>query len=682
MSVEQRVNYELNLGGASDAASNLKAVAEGADGATSKMGSLSNQFALGAVKANIMTGAVELAVKALRAYVDLIKESIAAAMGSEVTNAKMTAVFQDQAEIVSASLVRIGESAGYSVETLRDITANLGNFLNSMGMSREEVAGLSTDLVQVAVDMAAFNGIPVEEALQAIRSGFQGMSRPLLQYGIDLRGAKLDQELLEMGIRGGAQAASEAELAQARYNMIIEQTTVANGAAADSLNTVTGMTRAMEGEWNDFKDQLGEELLPVLKELLPFMREELKEILPDIIAVTSDLAKFMTTAVESGADVVEFFGGTANIVKVLRDAFIVLTVAKVADTVASGGLIGATGLLTAAKLALATAASKASVALSGAGGVAGAVAFTSIQIYNLVKAIEEANRAKELEAAAEAEANSFNLEAMGILEDYRRGVVMTNEEIRDHINILNQFGDQAAPEVIAALRLLNNELAINTNYTEGSKLANEDLEAKLGHMSREEILAAVSTNLLTIATLESTEATKYNAAAISGRIQALRDYNEVLKAGLREAGSGGGGGGAGRTSAEPPVDPKEEFRGGAAEQKLQEYLEAEREMRIEAADLLEEALREKREANFEADMAAEEARLQARYDLNMYFANQIVGVFSDTWDGGFDDIGKNFKKMLDKMMKELVMSGVLSAFSSLAGGGTVGLFGKIFGGGK
>jgi hypothetical protein len=203
-------------------------------------------------------------------------------------------------------------------------------------------------------------------------------------------------------------------------------------------------------------------------------------------------------------------------------------------------------------------------------------------------------------------------------------------------------------------------------------------------MSREEILAAVSTNLLTIATLESTEATKFNATAISGRIQALRDYNEVLKQGLRDASSGrsyGGGGGG-------PVDPKEEFRGGTAEQKMQEYLEAQRDLRVAAAEAEREMAEEQLEATLDliADkndriIAAEEAALQARYELNMYFANQIVGVFSDSWEGGFDETGKNFKKMLDKMVKQLAVSGLLSAISNLAGGGNVGLFGQIFGGG-
>jgi len=59
-----------------------------------------------------------------------------------------------------------------------------------------------------------------------------------------------------------------------------------------------------------------------------------------------------------------------------------------------------------------------------------------------------------------------------------------------------------------------------------------------------------------------------------------------------------------------------------------------------------------------------------------------VNSFMTEWENGFKGLDKMFGQLMKKMMAEMAASGLLSLASNLFGGGPVGIFGQIFGGGK
>jgi len=83
-----------------------------------------------------------------------------------------------------------------------------------------------------------------------------------------------------MGIEGGTQAATAAEKAQARYNIIMRATTDAHGMAAKEVDSYTSVTKGLNGAMLDLKVAVGENLLPTMTDL--------KIALTDLVQATTE----------------------------------------------------------------------------------------------------------------------------------------------------------------------------------------------------------------------------------------------------------------------------------------------------------------------------------------------------------------------------------------------------------
>lgn len=198
--------------------------------------------------------------------------------------------------------------------------------------------------------------------------------------------------------------------------------------------------------------------------------------------------------------------------------------------------------------------------------------------------------------------------------------------------------------------------------------------------SMAELDMAVSVRQSNIALLEQWELMGKNGQAMQDRIQRIRDEIAMLKGQqaslLREPAAASTGGAASR---EPDIDPKEEYRSGA-NTKYIEFMEAQRESMIAAEEEYREILLEKRETRFAAELEAEEASWQNRYDVGMHYSDMMAGMLTSAFMKSGEDIGKMWKSLVKQMVAEMVKSGLLSLASNLLGGGSVGIFGQIFGG--
>ena len=98
-----------------------------------------------------------------------------------------------------------------------EATATFGNLFVALGLSQEAAATLSPDIVQLASDLASFNNIGVEEAVEKLRSGLVGEAEPLRTLGVNINEALVQAKALELGLVTSAGAATEAGKVQARY---------------------------------------------------------------------------------------------------------------------------------------------------------------------------------------------------------------------------------------------------------------------------------------------------------------------------------------------------------------------------------------------------------------------------------------------------------------------------------
>ena len=200
------------------------------------------------------------------AFVPTIK---AASDAVETVN-KFEAVFKDQAPAAKAFADALAASVGRSKYAIYDALASLDAFFVGLGFGGSEARKFSQELTALAVDFGSFYNISDDEAMERFISALSGSAQVLDKFGVNIRQAALQEELLAMGVNKTWSEVSEAEKVQARFNVILKSMT-AQGAVGDAIKTAGSFgnrMKALKGSLHDAAVEVGNALIPVLTTLV------------------------------------------------------------------------------------------------------------------------------------------------------------------------------------------------------------------------------------------------------------------------------------------------------------------------------------------------------------------------------------------------------------------------------
>lgn len=214
--------------------------------------------AFGKMTAGITVAAVGLGAKA----VDLASDF-------DESMSKTKAIFRDGADSIIASSKEAATAVGLSRGEFMEAASSFGVFGTAAGLSGDELATFSADLVRTSADVASFNNLRPEEALQKLRAGLSGETEPLKQLGILFNAAAVDAKALEMGLADVNGEISEGSKIMARNALIMEQLG-AQGALGDFEKTSGGLAnqqRILTARLKDVGITIGTALLPIAAKL-------------------------------------------------------------------------------------------------------------------------------------------------------------------------------------------------------------------------------------------------------------------------------------------------------------------------------------------------------------------------------------------------------------------------------
>jgi len=192
-------------------------------------------------------------------------------------------VFKGQAAGVRSWADATAEATNRSAADLQKYAASFQGLFVPMGFDRGPAAQMSETVSQLAVDLGSFWNAQEPDVIRDLQSAFAGESEAMRKYGVFLSDAALDQELFNRGIKGGSEAATEAEKAQARLAIIMRATGDAQGDAARTSGSLENQLRGLKAELTEIAVGAGQALVPVLEELAPVMKETLESV-SDFIA--------------------------------------------------------------------------------------------------------------------------------------------------------------------------------------------------------------------------------------------------------------------------------------------------------------------------------------------------------------------------------------------------------------
>jgi len=238
--------------------SKLSATNAHADKSTSKLGHTSS-VAGDAMKFALAGGAIYAGSKLLA----FAGDSVAAASDLAESQNKTKIVFGQ----ASAAVLKFGENAadslGMSENAAISAAAGFGSFFDAANLSEKASADMSTELVGLSSDLASFSNLDPTDVLAKLRSGLAGEAEPLRALGVFLSEAAVKSKAMQMGLVGAHGELSEGARIQARYELIMEQTTKAQGDFARTSDGLANKQRILNAELEDTKAAFGEKLIPI-----------------------------------------------------------------------------------------------------------------------------------------------------------------------------------------------------------------------------------------------------------------------------------------------------------------------------------------------------------------------------------------------------------------------------------
>lgn len=194
-----------------------------------------------------------------------------AASDLEETKNKVSVVFGDMSDSVLSWSQDSATALGQSRQQALEAAGTYGNLFLTLGLGQKPAADMSTQLVGLASDLASFNNANPEDVLEALRSGLVGQSEPMRKFGVNLSEAAVQAKAMEMGLADSNGELSEAAKVQARFALILAQTTTAQGDFARTSDGLANSSRIMKAQLADTAATLGQQLLPYALQFVQFL---------------------------------------------------------------------------------------------------------------------------------------------------------------------------------------------------------------------------------------------------------------------------------------------------------------------------------------------------------------------------------------------------------------------------
>lgn len=323
---------------------------------------------------------------------------------------KFQAVFGSQSKAANDFANTLATAMNRGAADIKSQLSTYQAFFRGLGFGAEQARKMSQAVTKIGADFGAFFGVGDEEVRSRFISALSGSSEVLDQFGINIKQAAIDQELLRLGIRKTAAQAEESEKVLARINVIQRslQNQGAQGISLRSSGDADQKISQLASRAKELGVTLGTELIPSVAAVadratkLVRSANDFAAANPRLVSGVAALATYgslsaIAIGLTAGATArlvgaaglaIPVLRGTARAAALSRDAFLALKaaesgafvfgrVARYRDTIVSAG--GAANLLSARLLPVGLLAGKFVL-------IAAAVAAVTYGIYKLTDA--------------------------------------------------------------------------------------------------------------------------------------------------------------------------------------------------------------------------------------------------------------------------------------------------------
>lgn len=202
------------------------------------------------------------------------------------------------------------KNLGLNIKEVTQYAAQLASMMDSVGQSGETTLATTNAMVKLAGDISSLYNINYSDAAKNIQSVLMGQSRAGYKFGWDTTMASLQSVADKFNLSKPVSEMAQFEKQQLRILTILEQSKVAYGDLANTIDSPSNMIRQFKNNLSEAGMVLGQLFVPMLQKVLPVLNgitiaiKRLLGSIAEFFGISLDLSQFGQgyTEMEDGMD--------------------------------------------------------------------------------------------------------------------------------------------------------------------------------------------------------------------------------------------------------------------------------------------------------------------------------------------------------------------------------------------
>jgi hypothetical protein len=194
------------------------------------------------------------------------------AVENEQAAARMQRAFGDSADAVHAELEQIMRLAPLAGTEIQNLAVRTRDTAAGLGFGAQQARQLSTTMLKLATDVAAFRNVATEDALEGLMKGLQGQTRGLKELGIAIELAEVKQEAYRLGLLKIGHELTPLGRSLATYSLMVQRAGHMSGEAGRRQGDLARQFQFLKRDVLEIADRLSNLLLPALRNVAGSLR--------------------------------------------------------------------------------------------------------------------------------------------------------------------------------------------------------------------------------------------------------------------------------------------------------------------------------------------------------------------------------------------------------------------------
>lgn len=163
------------------------------------------------------------------------------------------------------------KNLGMDPDKVLQYQATYAQVASSIGVAEESALNFSKALTMLGTDWASLRNLSFDSAWEKFASALAGQSRAVRSLGIDITMATLQEYAYKNGLTEAVSEMNQAEKAQLRLLAILDQSQVAFGDLANTMQSPANQMRMLQQNFSNLARVIGNIFLPVITKVLPYI---------------------------------------------------------------------------------------------------------------------------------------------------------------------------------------------------------------------------------------------------------------------------------------------------------------------------------------------------------------------------------------------------------------------------